>query len=135
MTERGTFIINGTERVIVSQLHRSPGVYFDRDQSKALFSGNFAYTARIIPYRGSWLDFEFDHKELLYVRIDKTQEDPVTLFLRALGYPEKEILDYFYEKETIIIKDEKIFKETPFSFLWVRKPRRTSSTRRRKRCW
>ena len=86
MTERGTFIINGTERVIVSQLHRSPGVYFDCDQSKSPFSGNFAYTARIIPYRGSWLDFEFDHKELLYVRIDKKKKIPVTLLLRALGY-------------------------------------------------
>ena len=117
MTERGTFIINGTERVIVSQLHRSPGVYFDCDQSKAPFSGNFAYTARIIPYRGSWLDFEFDHKELLYVRIDKRKKIPVTLLLRALGYSEKEILDYFYEKETVIIKDGKVFKETPFDLL------------------
>ena len=89
MTERGTFIINGTERVIVSQLHRSPGVYFNCDQSKAPFSGNFVYTARIIPYRGSWLDFEFDHKDLLYVRIDKRKKIPVTLLLRALGYPEK----------------------------------------------
>jgi DNA-directed RNA polymerase subunit beta len=105
MTERGTFIVNGTERVIVSQLHRSPGVYFDCDQSKAPFSGNFAYTARIIPYRGSWLDFEFDHKELLYVRIDKRKKIPVTLLLRALGYSEKGILDYFYERETVIIKD------------------------------
>ncbi len=117
MTERGTFIINGTERVIVSQLHRSPGVYFDCDQSKAPFSGNFAYTARIIPYRGSWLDFEFDHKDLLYVRIDKRKKIPVTLLLRALGYTEKEILDYFYEKETVILKDGKVFKETPFDLL------------------
>ena len=117
MTERGTFIINGTERVIVSQLHRSPGVYFDCDQSKAPFSGNFVYTARIIPYRGSWLDFEFDHKELLYVRIDKRKKIPVTLLLRALGYSEKEILDYFYEKEMVIIKDGKLFKETPFELL------------------
>ncbi len=117
MTERGTFIINGTERVIVSQLHRSPGVYFDCDQSKAPFSGNFAYTARIIPYRGSWLDFEFDHKDLLYVRIDKRKKIPVTLLLRALGYTEKEILDYFYEKEAVILKDGKVFKETPFDLL------------------
>ncbi len=79
MTERGTFIINGTERVIVSQLHRSPGVYFSADQSKTLFSGNFIYTARIIPYRGSWLDFEFDHKDLLYVRIDKRKKIPGNL--------------------------------------------------------
>jgi DNA-directed RNA polymerase subunit beta len=117
MTERGTFIINGTERVIVSQLHRSPGVYFSADQSKTLFSGNFSYTARIIPYRGSWLDFEFDHKDLLYVRIDKRKKIPVTLLLRALGYSENTILDYFYDKETIILKDKRIFKQTPLSLL------------------
>ncbi|HOJ44269.1 MAG TPA: hypothetical protein PK800_09090, partial [Syntrophorhabdaceae bacterium] len=104
MTERGTFIINGTERVIVSQLHRSPGVYFDRDDSKSPFGGSPIYTARIIPYRGSWLDFEFDHKELLYVRIDKKKKIPVTLFLKALGYSEKEILDYFYDKERVILE-------------------------------
>jgi DNA-directed RNA polymerase subunit beta len=112
MTERGTFIINGTERVIVSQLHRSPGVYFDCDTSKAPLSGTLAYTARIIPYRGSWLDFEFDHKELIYVRIDKKKKIHVTLLLKALGYTEKEILDYFYEKEKIIIKDKKFYKQT-----------------------
>lgn len=117
MTERGTFIINGTERVIVSQLHRSPGVYFDCDQSKSHLGGNLIYTARIIPYRGSWLDFEFDHKELLYVRIDKKKKIPVTLFLKALGYEEKEILDYFYEKEKIIIKDGRFLKQTPLSLL------------------
>jgi DNA-directed RNA polymerase subunit beta len=117
MTERGTFIINGTERVIVSQLHRSPGVYFDNDQSKSLVGGGLSYTARIIPYRGSWLDFEFDHKELVYVRIDKKKKIPVTLFLKALGYSEKEILDYFYEKEKIIIKDKKLFKETALQLL------------------
>ena len=112
MTERGTFIINGTERVVVSQLHRSPGVYFDCDRSKSPLSGNFSYTARIIPYRGSWLDFEFDHKELIYVRIDKKKKIPVTLLLKALGYTDKEILDYFYEKEKVIIKDKKLFKQT-----------------------
>ncbi|HQE80075.1 MAG TPA: DNA-directed RNA polymerase subunit beta [Syntrophorhabdaceae bacterium] len=117
MTERGTFIINGTERVIVSQLHRSPGVYFDCDQSKSLAGGNLIYTARIIPYRGSWLDFEFDHKELLYVRIDKKKKIPVTLFLKALGYEEKEILDYFYDKEKIIIKEGRFLKQTPLSLL------------------
>jgi DNA-directed RNA polymerase subunit beta len=117
MTERGTFIINGTERAIVSQLHRSPGVYFSCDTSKAPFSGNYAYTARIIPYRGSWLDFEFDHKDLLYVRIDKRKKIPVTLLLRALGYSVKAILDYFYDKETIILKDKKILKQTPLSLL------------------
>ena len=117
MTERGTFIVNGTERVIVSQLHRSPGVYFDNDKTKSLIGGDLSYTARIIPYRGSWLDFEFDHKELVYVRIDKKKKIPVTLFLKALGYSEKEILDYFYEKEKIIIKDKKFFKETPLQLL------------------
>jgi DNA-directed RNA polymerase subunit beta len=117
MTERGTFIINGTERVIVSQLHRSPGVYFDNDQTKSLIGGGLSYTARIIPYRGSWLDFEFDHKELVYVRIDKKKKIPVTLLLKALGYSEKEILDYFYEKEKIIIRDKKLFKETPLQLL------------------
>ena len=117
MTERGTFIINGTERVIVSQLHRSPGVYFDNDQTKSLISGGLSYTARIIPYRGSWLDFEFDHKELIYVRIDKKKKIPVTLFLKALGYSENEILDYFYENEKIVIKDKKFFKETHLQLL------------------
>jgi DNA-directed RNA polymerase subunit beta len=117
MTERGTFIINGTERVIVSQLHRSPGVYFDTDQSKTTIGGSLSYTARVIPYRGSWLDFEFDHKELVYVRIDKKKKIPVTLFLKALGYSEKEILDYFYEKETIVVKDGRLFKETPLALL------------------
>ena len=113
MTERGTFIINGTERVIVSQLHRSPGVYFDTDQSKSPLSGNVSYTARIIPYRGSWLDFEFDSKELVYVRIDKKKKIPVTLLLKALGYSEKDILDYFYDKELVGLKDNRLYKETP----------------------
>jgi DNA-directed RNA polymerase subunit beta len=117
MTVRGTFIINGTERVVVSQLHRSPGVYFDCDESKSTLGGSLSYSARIIPYRGSWLDFEFDHKELIYVRIDKKKKIHVTLLLKALGYPEKEILDYFYDKEKIIIKDEKLYKETPLALL------------------
>jgi DNA-directed RNA polymerase subunit beta len=117
MTERGTFIINGTERVIVSQLHRSPGVYFDTDQSKSPLSGTVSYTARIIPYRGSWLDFEFDNKELAYVRIDKKKKIPVTLLLKSLGYSEMEILDYFYDTEAITIKEGKLFKKTPPSLL------------------
>lgn len=123
MTERGTFVINGTERVIVSQLHRSPGVYFDADQSKSTTSGTLAYTARIIPYRGSWLDFEFDHKELVYVRIDKKKKIPVTLLLKALGYSEREILDYFYEEEKVVIKDGKFYKETPLALLVGQKAR------------
>ncbi len=117
MTERGTFIINGTERVIVSQLHRSPGVYFDCDTAKSPGTGGLSYTARIIPYRGSWLDFEFDHKELAYVRIDKKKKIPVTLLLKSLGYSEKDILDYFYEKEKVVIKDTKLYKETPLALL------------------
>lgn len=117
MTERGTFIINGTERAVVSQLHRSPGVYFDSDQTKSLLGGGLSYTARIIPYRGSWLDFEFDHKELVYVRIDKKKKIHVTLFLKALGYTKKEILDYFYEREKVIIKGDKLFKRTPPALL------------------
>jgi DNA-directed RNA polymerase subunit beta len=112
MTRRGTFIINGTERVIVSQLHRSPGVYFDSDLSKSPVGGSASYTARIIPYRGSWLDFEFDHKELAYVRIDKKKKIPVTLLLKALGYSEREILDHFYEKETVVLRDGKTLKKT-----------------------
>ncbi|MCX7858242.1 MAG: DNA-directed RNA polymerase subunit beta [Deltaproteobacteria bacterium] len=114
MTERGSFIINGVERVVVNQLHRSPGVYFDCEQTKSPVTGLPSYTARIIPYRGSWLDFEFDSKELVHVRIDKRKKIPVTLFLKALGYTQQEILDYFYEKETIVLKDgNKFLKITP----------------------
>ena len=92
MTENGTFIINGTERVIVSQLHRSPGVIFDHDKGKTHSSGKLLYTARVIPYRGSWLDFEFDPKDVLYVRIDRRRKLPATILLRALGYNSEEIL-------------------------------------------
>ena len=95
MTDRGTFIVNGTERVIVSQLHRSPGVFFDHDKGKTHSSGKLLYSARIIPLRGSWLDFEFDPKDLLYVRIDRRRKFPVTTFLKALGYSPKEILCHF----------------------------------------
>ena len=85
MTENGTFIINGTERVVVSQLHRSPGAFFDHDKGKSHSSGKLLYNARVIPSRGSWLDFEFDHKDLLYVRIDRRRKLPVTVLIRALG--------------------------------------------------
>ena len=104
MTENGTFIINGTERVIVSQLHRSPGAFFDHDRGKTHSSGKFLYSARIIPYRGSWLDFEFDPKDLLYVRIDRRRKLPATVLLRALGYSTQELLDYFYDKETVYVE-------------------------------
>ncbi len=86
MTENGTFVINGTERVIVSQLHRSPGVFFDHDKGKTHSSGKLLYSARVIPYRGSWLDFEFDPKDMVFVRIDRRRKLPATILLRALGY-------------------------------------------------
>ncbi|HET9483486.1 MAG TPA: DNA-directed RNA polymerase subunit beta, partial [Xanthomonadales bacterium] len=97
MTETGTFIINGTERVIVSQLHRSPGVFFDHDRGKTHSSGKLLYSARIIPYRGSWLDFEFDPKDALFTRIDRRRKLPVTILLRALGYTNEEMLKIFFE--------------------------------------
>ena len=97
MTDNGTFIINGTERVIVSQLHRSPGVIFDHDKGKTHSSGKLLYTARVIPYRGSWLDFEFDPKDVLYVRIDRRRKLPATILMRALGYSSEEILGQFFD--------------------------------------
>ena len=97
MTDSGTFVINGTERVVVSQLHRSPGVFFDHDRGKTHSSGKLLYSARVIPYRGSWLDFEFDPKDMVYVRIDRRRKLPATVLLRALGYSSEEILGMFYE--------------------------------------
>jgi len=108
MTENGTFIINGTERVIVSQLHRSPGVFFDHDKGKTHSSGKLLFQARIIPYRGSWLDFEFDPKDCLYARIDRRRKLPVTILLRALGYSEEQMLDMFFEKNTFYLSKESI---------------------------
>ena len=99
MTPSGSFVINGTERVIVSQLHRSPGVFFEHDRGKTHSSGKLLFSARIIPYRGSWLDFEFDHKDLLYFRIDRRRKMPVTILLRALGYNNEQMLEMFYDKE------------------------------------
>ena len=101
MTENGTFIINGTERVIVSQLHRSPGVFFSHDRGKSHSSGKVLYSARVIPYRGSWLDFDFDHKDLLWVRIDRRRKLPATVLLKALGYGTEELLQYYYDNEQI----------------------------------
>src|SRR5437016_2922814 len=98
MTENGTFIINGTERVIVSQMHRSPGVFFDHDKGKTHSSGKLLFAARVIPYRGSWLDFEFDAKDIIHVRIDRRRKLPVTTLLYALGLDQEQILDYFYSK-------------------------------------
>ncbi len=100
MTDHGTFVINGTERVIVSQLHRSPGVFFDHDKGKTHSSGKLLYSARVIPYRGSWLDFEFDPKDQVFVRIDRRRKLPATILLRALGYNAQDILGLFYETTT-----------------------------------
>ncbi|PTY38368.1 DNA-directed RNA polymerase subunit beta [Saccharospirillum sp. MSK14-1] len=107
MTDNGTFIINGTERVVVSQLHRSPGVFFDHDKGKTHSSGKLLYSARVIPYRGSWLDFEFDPKDQVYVRIDRRRKLPATILLRALGYTNQEILDRFFDRsEFKLVKDQ-----------------------------
>jgi DNA-directed RNA polymerase subunit beta len=97
MTDNGTFVINGTERVIVSQLHRSPGVFFDHDKGKTHSSGKLLFNARVIPYRGSWLDFEFDHKDAVYVRIDRRRKVPATILLRSLGYDNEEMIKIFFE--------------------------------------
>lgn len=106
MTDNGTFIINGTERVIVSQLHRSPGVFFDHDKGKSHSSGKVLYNARIIPYRGSWLDFEFDAKDLVYARIDRRRKLLATIILRAIGMDTAQILDQFFEKVEVFKGDE-----------------------------
>ncbi|MGH8397505.1 MAG: DNA-directed RNA polymerase subunit beta [Gammaproteobacteria bacterium] len=108
MTDNGTFIINGTERVIVSQLHRSPGVFFDHDKGKTHSSGKLLFNARVIPYRGSWLDFEFDPKDCVFVRIDRRRKLPATILLRALGYNDTQILDMFFETNTFHLSKEGI---------------------------
>jgi len=105
MTDNGTFVINGTERVIVSQLHRSPGVFFDHDKGKTHSSGKVLYSARIIPYRGSWLDFEFDAKDLVFVRIDRRRKLLATVVLRALGLSTQQILDMFFEQVPVYLED------------------------------
>jgi DNA-directed RNA polymerase subunit beta len=103
MTEQGTFIINGTERVVVSQLHRSPGVFFDHDKGKTQASGKILYSCRVIPYRGSWLDFEFDAKDIIHVRIDRRRKLPATVLLRALGFTPEQLLGYYYDSEIIYL--------------------------------
>lgn len=108
MTKTGTFVINGTERVIVSQLHRSPGVFFDHDRGKTHSSGKLLFSARVIPYRGSWLDLEFDPKDSVYVRIDRRRKIPATVLLRALGYSTEEILDIFFEKDSFQLSKNKV---------------------------
>ena len=107
MTDSGTFVINGTERVVVSQLHRSPGVFFDHDRGKTHSSGKLLYSARVIPYRGSWLDFEFDPKDMVYARIDRRRKLPATVLLRALGFSSEEILSMFYETNSFSVKTKK----------------------------
>ena len=110
MTEHGTFMVNGTERVIVSQLHRSPGVFFDHDKGKTHASGKLLYSARIIPYRGSWIDFEFDPKDILYVRIDRRRKFHATVVLRALGMTTEDLLNYYYRSDTIVLDGRKAAK-------------------------
>ncbi len=117
MTENGTFIINGTERVIVSQLHRSPGVFFDHDKGKTHSSGKILYNARVIPYRGSWLDFDFDHKDILFVRIDRRRKLPATVLLKALGYTTEELLNYYYDVEEVFIDGEGYKKKVNLELL------------------
>ncbi|MDH3353676.1 MAG: DNA-directed RNA polymerase subunit beta, partial [Chromatiales bacterium] len=106
MTDNGTFVINGTERVIVSQLHRSPGVFFEHDKGKTHSSGKLLFSARVIPYRGSWLDFEFDPKDCVFVRIDRRRKLPATILLRALGYDTQQILDTFFDTDSITLSEE-----------------------------
>jgi len=107
MTTNGTFMINGTERVIVSQLHRSPGVFFDDDKGKTHASGKLLFKARIIPYRGSWIDFEFDPRDIIFVRIDRRRKFHATVLLRALGMTTEDLLNYFYKKDTIVLDGKK----------------------------
>jgi DNA-directed RNA polymerase subunit beta len=121
MTDKGTFIINGTERVVVSQLHRSPGIFFDHDKGKTHSSGRLLYSARIIPLRGSWIDLEFDPKNILFVRIDRRRKFPVTILLKALGYTNQDLLNFFYERERIMIEDGKLNREVNPDFLLGKK--------------
>ena len=111
MTDNGTFIINGTERVVVSQLHRSSGVFFDHDKGKTHSSGKVIYTSRIIPVRGSWIDMEIDHKDIVNIRIDRRRKLPVTILFKSFGYTSEDILAYFYKTERIVIRGKRIFKE------------------------
>ena len=111
MTDNGTFVINGTERVIVSQLHRSPGVFFDSDKGKTHSSGKVLYNARVIPYRGSWLDFEFDPKDNLFVRIDRRRKLPASIILRALSYTTEQILDMFFDKINFEVRGKSLVME------------------------
>lgn len=117
MTETGSFVYNGTERVIVSQLHRSPGIIFEHDSGKKHSSGKLLYSSRIIPHRGSWLDFEFDHKNVLYARIDRKRKLHATVVLKALGYSVPELLALFYEKETLHLGEKEYSRELDFELM------------------
>jgi DNA-directed RNA polymerase subunit beta len=110
MTDKGTFIINGTERVVVSQLHRSSGVFFDHDKGKTHSSGKIIYSSRIIPVRGSWIDLEIDPKDIVYIRIDRRRKFPVTTLLKAFGYSSEDLLSYFYDTEKMIVEGRRISK-------------------------
>ena len=111
MTDRGTFIINGTERVVVSQLHRSPGAFFTHDKGRTHASGKILYSARIIPYRGSWLDFEFDVRDIIYVRIDRRRKMPATILLKAFGYTTDDLLRMYYPVEEILVQKGKLWRK------------------------
>ena len=117
MTAKGTFIVNGTERVVVSQLHRSSGVFFAHDQGKTHSSGKVIYTSRIIPVRGSWIDMEIDPKDIVYIRIDRRRKFPVTLLFKAFGYTTEDLLAYFYKTEKIFIRGRRFFKAFKEEFL------------------
>jgi DNA-directed RNA polymerase subunit beta len=117
MTEKGTFIINGTERVVVSQLHRSSGVFFDHDKGKTHSSGKVIYSSRVIPVRGSWIDMEIDPKDIVYIRIDRRRKFPVTLLFKAFGYTTDDLLSYFYETDKIFIEDGNYYKAFNGAFL------------------
>jgi DNA-directed RNA polymerase subunit beta len=119
MTDNGTFVVNGTERVIVSQMHRSPGVFFDHDKGKTHSSGKLLFAARVIPYRGSWLDFEFDAKDIVHVRIDRRRKLPATTLLYALGLTQEEILDYFFQKISFKYNKDGSWT-TPLDPSWMR---------------
>src|SRR5687767_15043130 len=111
MTDKGSFIINGTERVIVSQLHRSPGVFFEHDKGKTHSSGKLLFSARVIPYRGSWLDFEFDPKDVLYFRVDRRRKMPATILLKAIGLTNEQVLAHFFRFDTFQLSAEGGFME------------------------
>ena len=116
MTEKGTFVINGTERVIVNQLQRSPGLIFEHDHGKSHSSRKVLYSSRIIPMRGSWIDFDFDHKDILHVRIDRRRKMPATILLKAMGLSKEEILNYFYEVEQYFVQGNTVFREVKKDF-------------------